>query len=304
MEPIVLYCCTFSKDLARARRMAESAALHNKEKLPLFISVPKKDLDLFRRQFPAGLVELMSEEEIIARNGSISLDKLYSVKGGIQQQIIKSEFWRLEIAQNCLVLDSDCVFIRDFGRQDFLVSNDVPYSIIHEGRDFLQATTRFGPQRARGEFINDRAPIMRELGREGIVYDYGYAPFLWSARVWRDLAEQYLEPRGKTLLDAVIACPSEFTWYGESLMKFRSIPIWPREQLFRHYHHEHQYWTDKKLGYTREILAKDYLGIVLQSNWETWEDFGSAKKSLGSRVVRSAKRIVKKIGFEAGIFGR
>ena len=148
MEPIVLYCCTFSKDLARARRMAESAALHNKEKLPLFISVPKKDLDLFRRQFPAGLVELMSEEEIIARNGSISLDKLYSVKGGIQQQIIKSEFWRLEIAQNCLVLDSDCVFIRDFGRQDFLVSNDVPYSIIHEGRDFLQGRSLGPPWRS------------------------------------------------------------------------------------------------------------------------------------------------------------
>jgi hypothetical protein len=202
------------------------------------------------------------------------------------------------------VLDSDCVFIRDFSRSDFLAIGNVPYSVIHEGRSFLQPVARFGPQRARAEFLKDRRPVMTELGREGIVYDFGYAPFLWSRRVWQDLAEKFLAPQGKTLLDAVLMCPSELTWYGESLMKFRSIPIWPREELFRHYHHEHQYWADQKLGYTPEILAEDYLGIVFQSNWQTWEDFGRPRKSAVSRFVRSAKRMIKKIRFEIGLLGK
>jgi len=304
MKDIVLYCCTYSKDLLRARRMAESVARHNKDNLPFFMSVPKRDLDTFRRHFPTGLVELLSEEDIIAKNSGITLDKLYGLPGSIQQQIIKAEFWRLGWCENYLVLDSDCVFIRDFAKSDFLATENVPYSVIHEGRSFLQPVTRFGPQRARGEFLKDRRPVIKELGREGIVYDFGYAPFLWSRRVWQDLAEKFLAPQGKTLLDAVLLCPSELTWYGESLLKFRSIPIWPREELFRHYHHEHQYWTDQKLGYTPEILAKDYLGIVFQSNWQTWEDFGRPGKSAVSRFVRSAKRMIKKFRFEIGVLGK
>jgi hypothetical protein len=279
--------------------MAESVARHNIEKLPFFISVPKRDLEVFRSHL-AG-VELICEEDIIAKNPGIRLDRLYSLPGGIQQQIIKSEFWRLGLSENYLVLDSDCVFIRDFGKRDFLAVDNVPYSVVHEGRSLLQATARFGPERVREEFLKDRRPIMNELGREGVVYDFGYAPFLWSRRVWQDLAEKFLAPRSMTFLDAVLLCSSEFTWYGEALLKFRSIPIWPREELFRHYHYEYQYWLDRKLGFTPEILAKDYLGIVYQSNWQVWEDFGPPRKSLPSRIVRSSKRLIKKALFKAGL---
>src|SRR6267143_5665606 len=111
MKDIVLYCCTYSKDLLRARRMAESVARHNKDNLPFFMSVPTRDLDTFRKHFPTDLVKLLSEEDIIAKNYGISVDKLYGLPGSVQQQIIKAEFWRLGWCENYLVLDSDCVFI-------------------------------------------------------------------------------------------------------------------------------------------------------------------------------------------------
>ncbi len=301
MDDIVLYCCTFSKDMIRAKRLAQSVAKHNKDGLPFFMSVPMRDISTFREHFPKGLVELIPEQDIVAKNPRISLDVLYGLAGSIQQQIIKAEFWRLDWCENYLVLDSDCVFIRDFTKADFLAAGTVPYSVIHEGRSYLQPVARFGPLRARAEFHKDRQPIMQQLGRSGIVYDFGYAPFIWSRRVWEDLAEKFLAPQGRSLLDAVLSCPSELTWYGESLLKFRSIPIWPREELFRHYHYEHQYWTDKKLGYTIDVLAKDYLGVVFQSNWQTWEDSGKPRKSVTSRFIRSTKRMLKKVRFEASL---
>jgi hypothetical protein len=297
MEPIVLYCCTFSRDLTRARRLAASVSAHNKEKIPFYLSVPRDEVELFTSSLAGHAVNVFSEEEILAANGALDRARVYAMKGNLRQQVIKSEFWRLGRAENYLVLDADCVFIRDFGRKDFLADGNVPYSVVHEGRDLLQATARSGPQRVRGEFLADRTGVMRAMGREGVVYDYGYAPFLWSRRVWSDLAERYLAPRGETFVDLVERCPSEFTWYGESLMKYRSIPLWPREQLFRHYHYEHQYWLDRKLGITEEILARDYLGVVYQSNWETWTEFGPSKKSLASRLARSVKRAVKKAAF-------
>jgi hypothetical protein len=297
MEPIVLYCCTFSRDLTRTRRLVESVTAHNKEKIPFHLSVPRADLDLFKSTLAGQAVKVFNEEDILAANPALDRARIYAMKGGLRQQVIKSEFWRLGLAENYLVLDADCVFIRDFGRKDFLADGHVPYSVVHEGRDLLQATARYGPHRVRGEFLADRTAVMRAMGREGLVYDYGYAPFLWSRRVWSDLADQYLAPRGASFADLVERCPSEFTWYGEALMKYRSIPLWPREQLFRHYHYEHQYWLDRKLGLTQHLLARDYLGVVYQSNWETWTAFGPSRKSLASRLARSAKRAAKKLSF-------
>lgn len=297
MKSIVLYCCTYSKDLARVLRLVESVSRFNKDKIDFYISVPSKDLELFKSKLPAGACQLLAEEDIIRTNSRIDFDKLYTLRGVVQQQIIKSEFWRLGLAKNYLVLDSDCVFIRDFGMADFLADGDVPYSVVHEGRGFLQATARFGPQRARKEYLDDRRPIMAEFGRDGVVYDYGYAPFLWSSQVWKDLDEKFLQPRGMSFLDAVILHPSEFTWYGEALMHFRSIPVWPREELFRHYHHEHQVWLDRRLAFSNAILSQDYMGVVLQSNWQTWEDFGAPEKSALSRFARSIRRYIKVLKF-------
>ena len=89
-------------------------------------------------------------------------------------------------------------------------------------------------------FLEDREPIKFSLNRKGITYDYGYAPFLWSSKVWRSLDKNFLIPKNKTFLDVILDCGSEFTWYGESLIAYQAIPVYPREQLFRHYHYENQ----------------------------------------------------------------
>jgi hypothetical protein len=207
----------------------------------------------------------------------------------------------LGISKNYLVLDSDCIFIRNFNESDFIAMDNVPYSIIHEGRDVLQATERFGPKKIRQHFLGDREPIKTALGRTGVTYDFGYAPFLWSGKVWESLDKNYLTPKGMNFLDAVLLCGSEFTWYGESLINFGAIPIYPREQLFKHYHYEHQLWADQVLGYKEKLLAHDYLGVVYQSNWESWGDFGPSSKSIASRVWRTVKRILKKAQFKLSL---
>jgi len=298
MQNFVLYCCTFRKDLKRTIKLAESIQKHNKAHIPFYISVPAEDVDLFKEHLGGLNAIIFDEKDIFKANLKLDIEKLYSIRGGLRQQVIKSEFWRLGISENYLVLDSDCIFIRDFDEADFLAKDDIPYSVIHEGRDVLQTTERFGPKKIRQHFLADREPIKQALGRTGVTYDYGYAPFLWSRKVWESLDVHYLTPRGMNFLDAVLLCGSEFTWYGESLIHFRAIPIFPREQLFKHYHYEHQLWADQILGYTEKVLAKDYLGVVYQSNWESWGDFGLSNKSAPSRLWRSVKRIVKKTWFK------
>jgi hypothetical protein len=277
----------------------QSVSKHNFDNIPVYISVPGRDLDLFKNELSAFQYTLLNEEEILNKNSHIDQSLLYQQRGWIQQQVIKSEFWRLNVADNYLVMDSDCIFIKDFRIQDFIAHDGVPYSIVHEGREMLQATQRFGPKKAREGFLNDRKPIKEALGRLGpVVYDFGYAPFLWSNKVWQSLEINYLIPNQKSFLDIILECGSEFTWYGEALIKFQAIPIYPREQLFKHYHYEHQHWQDKSLGYDEDILRNDFLGVVYQSNWQTWEDFGKPKKKLSSRLLRSLKRQLKYLQFK------
>ena len=301
MLNIVLYCCTFRKDLKRTVKLAESIRKHNIQKIPFYISVPAEDVDLFKEYLKDHEVIIFDEKDIFRANPKLDIQKLYNIRGGLRQQVIKSEFWRLGIAENYLVLDSDCIFIRDFDESDFLVSGDTPYSVIHEGRDVLQATERFGPKKIRQHFLADREPIKAALGRKGVTYDFGYAPFLWSRKVWESLDKNYLTPNNMNFLDAVLHCGSEFTWYGESLINFRAIPIYPREQLFMHYHYEHQLWAHQALGYKESLLTHDYMGVVYQSNWESWGDYGPSNKSFFSRMWRTSKRTLKKIQFKLSL---
>ncbi len=301
LNKIVLYCCTFSKDLNRTIRMVKSLQQYNKDNLPLYISVPESEITLFQKYIPAELATIINELDILRKNPRIDLDKLYSIRGGLRQQVIKSEFWRLGLSENYLVIDADCIFLRDFYTSDFIAKEDIPYSVIHEGKDVLLSTGKFGPKKNREHFLQDRNPIQSKLQRLGVTYDYGYAPFLWSKKVWQSFDENYLTPNNKSFLDAILDVGSEFTWYGESLMKYQPIPIYPREQLFKHYHYEHQLWLDLTAGFTEDHLKQNFMGVVYQSNWQTWKDFGKNKKKLTSLALRSIKRTLKKWKFKVNI---
>ena len=143
---LVLYSCTFRKDLKRTVKLAQSIQKHNRTNIPFYVSVPEEDVSLFEEHLFAFDVTVFNEKEIFEKNPKLDIAKLYQVRGGLRQQVIKSEFWRLGHSENYLVLDADCVFIRNFDERDFIVKDDIPYSIVHEGRDVLQATDRFGPK--------------------------------------------------------------------------------------------------------------------------------------------------------------
>jgi hypothetical protein len=56
-------------------------------------------------------------------------------------------------------MDSDCVFLKNFGLNDFMAEDNVPYSIINEGREILQSTELFGPNHARNNYLKVGFPL-------------------------------------------------------------------------------------------------------------------------------------------------
>jgi len=290
MKDIVLYCKSYHRDVQRAKRLAESIRQFNSVDLPFYLSCPSADLPLFRNVVGNDGVILLPDEEIVSANSAIDQNVLSALPGGLSQQIVKSEFWRLGICENYLCIDSDAYFIRPFNKEDFLAPDGHPYTVMNEGLELRL----FGALHNHAKIERNRDAeckvIMDIFGRAGRQYDFGPLPVVWNRRVWSDLADKHLEPRGMNFLDAIKLFPSEMRWYGEALLKFKSIELWPVETLFRCYHYEQQYRDAKRAGETDEALSQIYLGVCSQSNWDKELDRGQSRKSLLSRIVRTIKR--------------
>ena len=295
MADFPLFCKSYHQDVLRVKRMVDSVEACNTDNLPVFISVPSNDRQLFLNHVGSGRCEWLSDEDIVAANPALSWDKLQQIDPGKTQQIIKSEFWRLHQCDAYLCLDSDSVFIRKFQTADFVASDGVPYTTMHQSKELLQQAINVGRPKMVKNFRQDSAHAKSIFNRNGPDYDFGPTPVIWASRVWQDLAAHYLAPRGMSFMDAINQHPSEIRWYGEALLAYQGIPLHPIEPIFRVYHTDWQYFAQRKMGETLEKLQENYLGVVMQSNWHYEMDFSNTGKSVLSGVARKIKRQIKRL---------
>ena len=196
MHAIALFCKSYRDDVLRARRLLESVQRFNADRLPAYVSVPAADAALFKERCAGLAFELLTDEEILAANPALDRAAYAQLPGYQTQQVVKAEFWRLGKAENYLCLDSDSYFLRPFGTRDFLALDGTPYTVMHESKELLQFAALSGMDKIARHRAEGCAQGMALFGREGRCWDFGPVPVVWSARVWRDLDERYLRPRG------------------------------------------------------------------------------------------------------------
>lgn len=294
MVDFVLYCKSYRRDLLRVKRLLESIRKYNIESIPFYISTPQEDRDtLFSLLGENQGYQWIADEAIVQANPRVPKDIQKTKSGGIAQQVIKSEFWRLGLASNYLCIDSDSIFIRDFGKTDFLASDGFPYAVLHQNKELFQMATNRGHLRVERELRKESETVKVLLGREGPNYYCAPAPFIWSAKVWGSLDREYLEPKGITLWDLIAPEHPESLIYGEALLKYQAIPVRMIEPLFRIYHYDWHYYLFRRLGETQEKLKQNFMGVIYQSAWESELDYGAPSKSLPSRILKRSKRFMR-----------
>lgn len=257
MNKLVIYCKSYNQDVYRAKELLESINKFNRDNIPFYISVPSRDIDLFKDILGEYDYTLIKDEDIDSIN-----------EGWKGQQIVKSQFWKLGLCENYVCIDSDCIFIKDFYVNDFMFDDDTPYTIMHEYKSLFEfldkkSSLPFDPYES---FSKERKQVMDLFGRKSrVLYDFGPGPTIWSAKVWKSLIDNYAIPNNLTFSDLINAIPSEFTWYGEWVLATQPIRLIPRGPLFKNYHYEHQYKDDRQHNYNIEKIKKLYLGIGMQS---------------------------------------
>ena len=287
----VLYCKSYRRDLLRVKRLLESIRKHNIESIPVYISTPQADRDaLFALVGENQGYQWIADEAIVESNPRAPKDIQKTRSGGIAQQVIKSEFWRLGLASNYLCIDSDSIFIRDFGKANFLAPDGFPYTVLHQNKELFQMATNRGHLRVERELRKEAETVKAIFDRVGPNYYCAPAPFIWSAKVWKSLDDSYLGPRGLSFWDVCTPEHPETLLYLEALLNFRAIPLYPIEQLFRIYYYDWHYYLLRRIGETAEKIKENYLGVIFQSSWDLGLDYGASQKSFFSRILKKIKR--------------
>lgn len=295
MKPLVLYCKSYSTDLRRVVRLARSIKLYNTDNIPFFLSVPRKELDLFRSHLDGIAVELLADEDILRASARIDTEQVARLAGSLSQQIVKSEFWRLGYSHSYVCLDSDAVFIRPFGIADFISPDGIPYTMMDEAHDLLEGALRHGRERIVTSFEGESDQVQSLFNRQGRRYSFGPFPLVWHRKVWQSLDENYLKPRQMSIADAIMRAPIESRWYGEALLAYQAVPLLPCQALFKVYHYAWQFDEDRRRGIDDQKLSRIYCGAIYQSAWERDMDWPAEGGSPMSRMGRRIRRFVGRI---------
>jgi len=293
-QDLVLFCKSYKRDFLRLKRLFVTLEKHNADSIPFYIATPAADKSLLFDVLKSHQgFHWVADEEIAGSNPYFNLERYLKMSGGLSQQIIKSEFWRLGIASNYLCIDSDSIFIRDFYKSDFLASDRIPYTVLHQNKEFFQMALNRGHDRVERDLRAESERVKNLFGREGPNYYCSPAPFIWSAKVWKSLEFNYLQPKGISLWDAITPEIPETLLYGEALLNYQAIPIRTIEPLFRVYNYDWEFYLMRRLGETEQKLSKNFLGVIYQSAWESELHYGASGKSLTSRFVKRFKRFVR-----------
>ncbi len=290
MKPFALYCKSYSVDVKRAKRLALTIQKYNTDAIPFYVSCPQADFPLFQEYLSELKVTLIADEDIILSNPMHTLDAINAIPGYLSQQIVKSEFWRLGLAQAYLCLDSDCQFIRPFHQHEFLNVQGVPYTVVDECREVLIPAAMARKQKVIDNFRRESIQVQQEIGRDGKFYNFGPNCPVWHRDVWASLEENFLKPRQMNFAALIVQHPIEMRWYGEALLKYRAIPLIPSQPFFKMYAYAWQLRKDRSDGLSETDLAQFYCGVTYQSAWEREMDWPSEGGHLASRLGRRLRR--------------
>lgn len=274
----------------RLKRLLQSVNQFNLDRLPFYISTPSCDKDLLVQTLGNKGYLWVADEDIVLANPKANLENYQQMPGGLSQQIIKSEFWRLGYTENYLCLDSDSFFIRDFHQSDFLSDDGVPYTVLHQNKELFQLAINRGQDTVERDLRVEAERVKTLFERKGPNFYCAPAPFIWSSKVWQSLDQNLLQPKGISLWEFVSSQYPETLIYGEALLKYRAIPLIAIEPLFRTYHYAWQYFLLRRLGETQSKLCQNYLGIIFQSAWDADLALGRPQKSLPSLLLKKVKR--------------
>ncbi len=261
----VLFCKSYIGDLERAKNLKKTIDKYNIECIPLYFVVPQSDIKIMSEQIITG--EENYEVNFVSDETVLSLKK-NNVQNWYTQQLIKLNFWKLNICNHYLCLDSDCLFIRNFFVRDFLYDQNTPYLPLTEPLKGIETAFmqlfRYGQCKSEEDIWNSISK--NYLERDGKRFCLNVPPIL-STEVLKNMENNYLKTKKMTFSDLIDINPYEYEWYCDYLLKYQPIKYVVCQTFFFSFYTETLYQIYRLLGFDLSILSQYYVGIILHEGY-------------------------------------
>ncbi len=285
MQPLAFFCKTFRDDFDRLERMLQSYRRFNADAIPLALSLPEQDVDLYRARFAAWRLPVFLDHELTG------FHQPPGNAGWTYQQVVKLCCDQTAMAETYFMVDSDFYFIRRFGRADFLDADGAPFLFLSphghyaDGGPMFDDVLGYISGEAAREFASDalatlrsgRVPDFSDLealrplcrdtdlsaafGHPPITYYCQSGPLL-RAEVLRAMRGGASDGSGVMAARLVGLAPWEVNWHSEFLFASdRTLTIRPM-QVF-HVASEAGLEQVRRAGITERQVAARYLAIAM-----------------------------------------
>lgn len=301
---LVLFCKTCLKDKENLIIQADSIKKYNKEHIPYYISVREDEYEEFSKikKKHSFTYEIILDENVsnILTENEYHSDK-YNVSY-INQQLVKLEFYKTNIAKHYVVIDSDCYFIKNFGINDFLVDSDTPYLPLTErlkgDRNFWSLFLIGGTERNKKSYLSKKTDakqnvtIEQFIGRNGKYFTIEM-PFVITSEYMADFETVFLkQEKNMTISELLVKYPSEMQLYCNYLLK-KHFKYQACNALFLPNHLDASYQILRWLGFDEQLISQNYIGILMNDGYVKSKKFKS--NWIGKHIIRNIIKFHHKI---------
>lgn len=298
---LVIFCKTFKRDIDCFIIQALSIKKHNIENIPYYISVPTEDIDIFEelKEKYKLTYSILADEEISQLVKENEYDNKAFNVNYINQQLVKFEFSKTNIAKHYIVLDGDCYFIKNFVASDFLLDSDTPYMPLTEGNKgdrLLFQLYNNNDYCSWNHKIknNEKEPATSQefIGREGKYYTLEM-PYIITSSYIMDFENNFLKnKKHMTLKETLIKYPCEMQLYVDYVL-YKKFKYQACNAFFLPNHHETMYQISRWLGFDEDIIANNYLGILMNKGYVKSLKF--KPNFVGKYIIRNIIKLHNKI---------
>ncbi|MCX5849633.1 MAG: DUF6492 family protein [Deltaproteobacteria bacterium] len=271
MHNLVIFTASYIVDLDRLEILKSSVDKFNADKIPFYIVVPQKDLEIIKNKITTGNesyeLKFITDEEVLHSQGE-------QPDGWKKQQVKKLAFAELGICNFYTIIDSDVYFIQDFHVSDFMRDENTPYLSINEVQQ-----------------SQDKSFAKNYFNRTGKNYNFVYHGQVFSKFVLEDMKKNVLEKNGMCWNDLINLSPWEFLWYGEYYLKCKIHELLPTTQLVKSFWIQLHYILERNRGYTEEdFINQGYIAILMQNRWVKDKVYKPVKWAFLIKLIRKAVR--------------
>lgn len=266
MSKLTIFCKSYRGDFERLSTLLNSYRKYNRDNIPFYLCVPKKDKDFLN--FNISDINLIYDEDLYTFK--------YKLDGWRQQQIIKHFFHRICPSDNFLIIDSDCRFIKDFFIDDFIAYSNVPYTVCHTselGSTYDVNISNKSLEIEKSGYQRVMFLYRKILGGKGKKrYNSGPNPQVWSKKVCDSLDKMLAYNNTdyeKFQIDFEINTGLQFreaVLYLEWFLICKEVPLFPTGPLMKLYNNQKILDFETDQGWSKlDKLKQQYIGIVYQS---------------------------------------